>query len=121
MGVGVLLAVVGAILTFAVRANTSVISLPIVGVILMIAGAALIWHGSKGTRRKRIITREERPERRDDPDQHRATDDRGTRHRLSRGRSGGRSGVGEDVGPRRGSRPSSRRRAAASPTRPPRS
>ncbi|MBW8732136.1 MAG: hypothetical protein JF622_14460 [Terrabacter sp.] len=61
MGVGVLLAVVGAILTFAVRANTSVISLPIVGVILMIAGAALIWHGSKGTRRKRIITREERP------------------------------------------------------------
>ena len=61
MGVGVLLAVVGAILTFAVRANTSVISLPTVGVILMVAGAALIWHGSKGTRRKRIITREERP------------------------------------------------------------
>jgi uncharacterized membrane protein len=61
VGVGVLLAVVGAILTFAVRANTSVINVPIVGVILMIAGAALIWHGSKGTRRKRIITREERP------------------------------------------------------------
>jgi uncharacterized membrane protein len=61
VGVGVLLAVVGAILTFAVRANTSVINVAIVGVILMIAGAALIWHGSKGTRRKRIITREERP------------------------------------------------------------
>jgi hypothetical protein len=61
VGVGILLAVVGAILTFAVRANTSVISLPTVGVILMVAGAALIWHGSKGTRRKRIITREERP------------------------------------------------------------
>ena len=27
----------------------------------MIAGAALIWHASKGTRRKRIVTREERP------------------------------------------------------------
>lgn len=61
MGVGVLLAVVGAILTFAVRANTSVISLPIVGVILMVAGAALIWHGRNGATRRRVITREERP------------------------------------------------------------
>lgn len=61
MGVGVLLAVVGAILTFAVRANTSVISLPIVGVILMVAGAGIIWHARKGTQRQRIITREERP------------------------------------------------------------
>ncbi len=61
MGVGVLLAVVGAILTFAVRANTSVINLPIVGLILMIAGGLLIWHDRKGRQRKRIITREERP------------------------------------------------------------
>ena len=61
MGVGVLLAVIGAILTFAVRANTSVINLPVVGIILMVAGGALIWHGSKGHRRKRIITREEGP------------------------------------------------------------
>ena len=61
VGVGVLLAVVGAILTFAVRANTSVISLPIVGIILMTAGGLLIWHGRKGTQRKRVITREERP------------------------------------------------------------
>ncbi|GAA2743718.1 hypothetical protein GCM10009868_18600 [Terrabacter aerolatus] len=61
MGVGVLLAVVGAILTFAVRANTSVISLPIVGVILMVAGGGIIWHARKGTQRQRIITREERP------------------------------------------------------------
>ena len=61
LGVGVLLAVVGAILTFAVRANTTVINLPIAGVIFMIAGGLLIWHGSKGHRRKRIITREEGP------------------------------------------------------------
>jgi hypothetical protein len=61
VGVGVLLAVVGAILTFAVRANTSVVSLPTVGVILMIAGGLLIWHGRKGTQHKRVITREERP------------------------------------------------------------
>jgi hypothetical protein len=61
VGVGVLLAVVGAILTFAVRANTSVISLPTVGIILMVAGGLLIWHGRNGTQRKRVITREERP------------------------------------------------------------
>jgi hypothetical protein len=61
VGVGVLLAVIGAILTFAVRANTSVINLPVVGIILMVAGGALIWHGSKGTHRKKIVTREERP------------------------------------------------------------
>jgi hypothetical protein len=61
VGVGVLLAVVGAILTFAVRANTTVISLPTVGIILMVAGAGLIWHGRKGSRRKRVVTREERP------------------------------------------------------------
>lgn len=60
MGVGVLLAVVGAILTFAVRANTSVVSLPIVGIILMTAGGLLIWHGSRGSHRRRVITREER-------------------------------------------------------------
>lgn len=61
MGVGVLLAVIGAILTFAVRANTSVVNLPVVGIILMIAGGALIWHGRKGARHKRVVTREERP------------------------------------------------------------
>ncbi|MBC9821966.1 hypothetical protein [Terrabacter sp. MAHUQ-38] len=61
MGVGVLLAVVGAILTFAVRANTSVVSLPTVGIILMIAGGLLIWQGRKGNQRRRVITREEHP------------------------------------------------------------
>ncbi|MEW1954896.1 hypothetical protein [Terrabacter sp. NPDC080008] len=61
MGVGVLLAVIGAILTFAVRAHTSVINLTVVGIILMIAGGALIWHGRKGARHQRVITREERP------------------------------------------------------------
>jgi uncharacterized membrane protein HdeD (DUF308 family) len=61
VGVGVLLAVVGAILAFAVRANTSVISLPTVGVILMVAGGLLIWHGRKSSHHTRVITREERP------------------------------------------------------------
>lgn len=61
MGPGVVLAVLGAILTFAVRANTSVINLTIVGIILMIAGGGMIWHARKGSRRQRIVTREERP------------------------------------------------------------
>jgi hypothetical protein len=62
VGVGILLAVVGAILTFAVRANTSVVNLPTVGIILMIAGGLLIWQGRKGNQRRRVITREERPQ-----------------------------------------------------------
>ena len=61
MGLGVLLAVFGAILTFAVRANTSVINITVVGIILMIAGAGLIVHARRGTRHERIVTREERP------------------------------------------------------------
>ena len=61
VGPGVVLAVLGAILTFAVRANTSVINLTIVGIILMVAGGGLIWHARKGSRRQRIVTREERP------------------------------------------------------------
>ena len=61
MGPGVVLAVLGAILTFALRANTSVINLTVVGIILMVAGAGMIWHARKGTRRQRIVTREERP------------------------------------------------------------
>jgi hypothetical protein len=58
---------VGAILAFAVRANTSVISLPTVGVILMVAGGLLIWHGRNGTQHTRVITREERPNGSDSP------------------------------------------------------
>ena len=61
MGLGVLLAVMGAILTFAVRANTSVINVTVVGIILMVAGAGLIIHARRGTRHERIITREEVP------------------------------------------------------------
>ena len=61
VGLGVLLAVIGAILTFAVRAHTSVINITIVGIILMVAGAGLIIHARRGTRHERIVTREEIP------------------------------------------------------------
>lgn len=61
MGVGVLLAVLGAILTFAVSADPPGINLPIVGVILMVAGAGLILNDRRGTRHERTITRVDEP------------------------------------------------------------
>lgn len=59
MGAGITLAVIGAILTFAVRADPKGISLPTVGIILMVAGAALIINARRGARRQRVVTRVE--------------------------------------------------------------
>jgi Na+/melibiose symporter-like transporter len=62
MAPGVTLAVIGAILTFAIRSSpTGLVNWHIVGVILMVAGAALIWHAYRGTTRERVITREQSP------------------------------------------------------------
>ena len=62
MAPGVTLAVLGAILTFAVRTPSSAtINWQVVGVILMVAGAGLIWHARRGTTRERVVTRVERP------------------------------------------------------------
>jgi hypothetical protein len=57
MAPGITLAIVGAVLTFAVRAQPSFIDLRVVGLILMIAGAGLIWHSRRGTTHERVITR----------------------------------------------------------------
>ena len=73
----------GAILTFAVRANTSVINLTVVGIILMVAGGGLIWHARKGSRRQRVVTREERPAGSTTPTHTVRQNDRGARPRLS--------------------------------------
>ena len=63
MGTGVFLLVVGAILAFAVKDGIPGISLPVTGLILMIAGAALVVHSRySGEREKRIIRREDSPE-----------------------------------------------------------
>ena len=43
MGAGVFLVIVGAILAFAVRRDTSAVDLQIVGVILMVAGGTIIY------------------------------------------------------------------------------
>jgi ABC-type proline/glycine betaine transport system permease subunit len=61
MGPGVALAVVGAILTFAVRAEPPGINLTVVGIILMVAGFGLIANARRGARRKRVVTRVEHP------------------------------------------------------------
>ena len=57
MAPGITLAIIGAVLTFAVRAQPSFIDLRVVGLILMIAGAGLIWHSRRGTTHERVITR----------------------------------------------------------------
>ena len=58
MAPGVTLAVIGAILTFAVRTPaTGIVNWHIVGVILMVAGAGLIRHARRGTTHARVITR----------------------------------------------------------------
>ncbi len=58
MAPGVTLAVIGAIFTFAVRApETGIVNWHIVGVILMVAGAGLIWHARRGTTHERVVTR----------------------------------------------------------------
>lgn len=61
MGPGVFLLVVGAILAFAVRADASAVDLQVVGLILMLAGAAVIWHARRGTKRERVVTRVDDP------------------------------------------------------------
>ena len=62
MGPGVTLAVIGAILTFAVRTPpTAMVDWRIVGLIFMVAGGALIWHARRGTTRERVVTRVQGP------------------------------------------------------------
>lgn len=53
--------IIGAIFTFAVRAEATVVDIKVVGVIFMLAGAAIIAHARKGTRRERVVTRVEDP------------------------------------------------------------
>ena len=57
MGAGVFLAVLGAILAFAVRSETPGVDIQTVGVIFMVAGAAVGAHARRGTRQERLVTR----------------------------------------------------------------
>lgn len=66
MGAGITMAVIGAILTFAVRADPKGISLPTVGVILMIAGGLLMYL-SRRNRHHTVLTSVEPAEDPRDP------------------------------------------------------
>lgn len=61
MGPGVALVIVGAIFTFAIRKEVPGIDIQVVGVILMIAGAALIAHARHGRVHEEEVTRVEEP------------------------------------------------------------
>ena len=56
MGPGIVLIILGAILTFAVRGDTNFVNVHVVGVIFLIAGATLVWFGRNGGTRARTIT-----------------------------------------------------------------
>ncbi len=56
MGVGVFLVIIGAVLSFAVRRDTSVLDVQTTGLILMVAGAALIWWSQRERTREREVT-----------------------------------------------------------------
>jgi membrane protein implicated in regulation of membrane protease activity len=63
VGAGIFLTVLGALLTFAVRADLPGIDLQSAGVILMIAGVVVIVHHRRGSRHERVVTRvEETPD-----------------------------------------------------------
>lgn len=53
--------VVGAILAFAVDDEVPGINLSMTGLILMLAGAAIIAHKRRGSQRERVVTRVEEP------------------------------------------------------------
>ncbi len=59
MGPGIVLIILGAVLTFAVRGDTNFVNLHVVGIIFLIAGGVLVYFGRNGGTRARTITRVE--------------------------------------------------------------
>ncbi|MGH3372419.1 MAG: DUF6458 family protein [Nocardioidaceae bacterium] len=56
MGPGITLVVLGAIMAFAVRAEASAVDVQTVGLILMLAGAAVIVHAHRTKERQEVVT-----------------------------------------------------------------
>ena len=56
MGPGIFLLIVGAILTFAVRGDTSAVDLQTVGLIFLVAGGTLVYYARNGATRSRKVT-----------------------------------------------------------------
>ena len=59
MGAGLGLVVLGALLAFAVEDDMPGIRLSVAGVILMVAGAAVIWHARATASKEKVVRREE--------------------------------------------------------------
>jgi hypothetical protein len=56
VGAGLTLVVLGAIFTFAVRTDSEVVDLQVVGVILMLAGVAVMLHAKRTTVQESVVT-----------------------------------------------------------------
>lgn len=56
MGAGIFLMIVGAILAFAVRGDTNFVDIQVVGLILILGGAAAVWHARRGKTTEREVT-----------------------------------------------------------------
>lgn len=56
MGPGIVLVIVGAVLAFAVRVDGDVVDIQTVGLIFMLAGAAIIAHSRREKRAKEVRT-----------------------------------------------------------------
>jgi hypothetical protein len=59
MGSGLFLVVLGALLTFAVKDEMPNVNLGVAGLILMLAGAAVIAHARATAQKERVVTRRE--------------------------------------------------------------
>ena len=59
MGPGIVLIILGAILTFAVRGDTNFVNLHVVGIIFLIAGGVLVYFGRNATRARKVTTVED--------------------------------------------------------------
>jgi uncharacterized sodium:solute symporter family permease YidK len=64
VGSGLTLVVVGALLAFAVKDDLDGVNLPVAGLILMIAGAVVMWHARATAQHEEEV---ERREESDDP------------------------------------------------------
>ena len=59
MGPGIVLIILGAILTFAVRGDTNFVNVRVVGIIFLVAGGTLVYFARNGATRARKITKVE--------------------------------------------------------------
>jgi membrane protein implicated in regulation of membrane protease activity len=59
VGPGIVLIILGAILTFAVRGDTNFVNLHVVGIIFLIAGGVLVYFGRNATRARKVTTVED--------------------------------------------------------------